>query len=95
MVEELLTPNDSQVLWPKIEMISLLEKTEVLRQVSMLDGIAALLQCLDKRVDWMLLIGGGSSARAMSVHLQLRRIFLFHRENLAYQHHPIDTTVIR
>jgi len=43
MVEELLTPNDSQVLWPKIEMISLLEKTEVLRQVSMLDGIAALL----------------------------------------------------
>jgi hypothetical protein len=50
-VEELLTPNDTQLLWLEIKFVTLLQKTEVLRQISILDGFVTLLQLLDKRIN--------------------------------------------
>jgi len=70
MVEELLTPNDGQAIFFEVQLISLLEETEVLRKISMLDSIVTLSQFLDKRVKQRHL--SRRSTRAMPVHLQAR-----------------------
>jgi len=74
MVEELLAPDDRQTFWLEVEFISLLEKTEILRKMSMLDSIVTLSQRLDKRVKQIRLGFAGGSTRAMPVHLQRRQM---------------------
>jgi hypothetical protein len=93
MVEELLTPNDSQVLWLEVKIISLLEETEVLGQISLLDGIMTLLQLFGKRIKYSQLVLGGGSARAMSVHLQLRQMFPLRKERL--NHTSITRSILQ